>query len=239
MGLVRPRRGHAKRPPMIRIPFWLRVTLGVAAVGALALFFGRGHFTADGFREKVDEMSAFLAAYGAWMPLVYVALHVALSTVAPRLIMGTIAGVAFGLWSGLLWSMVGAMAGSLVGFWIARFIRGDTVVIEEITYLGIGPMLERAEAGGWRAIMFARLIPYIPNPVLNYALGATRVSLADYVLGSLLGMLPSGFVYANFGASGRYALGGGPGWVEPLAWGAALLLLALLLPKLMQRWIKP
>jgi hypothetical protein len=52
-------------------------------------------------------------------------------------------------------------------------------------------------------------------------------------------MLPTGFVYANFGASGRHALAGGPGWVEPLLWGAALLVLSMVLPRLMRCWIKP
>jgi len=222
---------------MTRIPFWLRALLGVAALGGLALAVGRMPLNLAEFKQRVDALSQWLVSYGAWMPAIYVALHVALSTVAPRVLMGTIAGVLFGLWGGLLWSMVGAMAGSLVGFWIARFVRGDALVVEHIPHLG--PLLERAEAGGWRTIMLARLIPYIPNPVLNYALGATRVGVGDYAIGSLLGMLPTGFVYANFGASGRYALGGGPGWAEPLAWGAALLALSFVLPRLMQRWIKP
>jgi uncharacterized membrane protein YdjX (TVP38/TMEM64 family) len=216
---------------MIRIPLWARFVLAALLLAAALVPAALGGFTAG-------EIGARLAGFGWWVPVFYLVLHVALTTMfVPRFVMGVAAGIVFGLWAGLAWSMVGAMAGAMLGFWLARLVKGDAFAVENLRR--VGPLLERAEAGGWRSVMAARLVPVIPHPILNYALGITRLGAGDYALGSFLGMVPSGFVYANFGASGRYALGGGPGWIEPLAWGAALLALSFLLPKLMQRWIKP
>lgn len=223
---------------MIRIPLWARLALAGLVIAAALLPVVLGYVTRANLEKLPDELNAALAGHGWWMPALYVLLHVALTTMGvPRFVMGVTAGIAFGLWIGLAWSMVGAMAGAMIGFWLARLLKGDAFAIEDMPRFG--PLLERAEAGGWRSVMMARLIPLIPHPVLNYALGITRLRVGDYAFGSFLGMLPTGFVYANFGASGRYALGGGPGWAEPLAWGAALLALSFILPKLMQRWIKP
>ena len=51
-------------------------------------------------------------------------------------------------------------------------------------------LIEGVEVEGWRFVNFTRLVPLFPFNPLNYALGLTRIRLADYVLASYLRMPP-------------------------------------------------
>lgn len=222
---------------MIKAPLWLRLLVVALLVGVVVLLVYPERLDL-GSTSSAARVKDLLVAYGAWAPAAFVALHVLLSIMfIPRVVMGIAAGLTFGFWGGMLWSMVGAMAGALVGFVLARYVRGDSLVVEEIPKLG--PLLQRAEAGGWRSVMVARFVPLIPHPVLNYALGLTRVGTGQYLLGTFLGLLPSGIAYTEFGASSRDALIGRPGWMLPLLGSVALLVASFALPKLARRWTGP
>ncbi|WP_157595673.1 TVP38/TMEM64 family protein [Plesiocystis pacifica] len=62
--------------------------------------------------------------------------------------------------------------------------------------------LDRAieDQGFWLCLLL-RMTPAIPNNILNYSLGVTRVRLSHYVLGSMLGMIPVTFMWAHIGAT--------------------------------------
>src|SRR5581483_10706488 len=163
----------------------------------------------------------------------FVAYHVAATLLfVPRIVMGVFAGALFGLWWGAQWSMVGALAGASAGFLIARYVNGGLWVPE--TMPRIGRWLERAEAGGWKAVAVLRLVP-VPHPITNYALGLTRIPLTTYLGGSLLGLIPSTFAYVDIGLGGRNAAFGLGGWTTPLLWGVGLLVFSALLSRLFKR----
>ena len=92
------------------------------------------------------------------------------------------------------------MLGAVAGFLIARYVNAG--LIEPRVMPRFGPVLQRAEAGGWRAVAALRLIPVLPHSVANYALGLTRLPLGAYALGSLLGQLPMTIAYVDLGAAG-------------------------------------
>jgi uncharacterized membrane protein YdjX (TVP38/TMEM64 family) len=98
-------------------------------------------------------------------------------------------------------------------------------------------VLKAAERGGWRIVAFLRLVPILPNTPVNYALALTRVSLPAYTFGTLLGQMPTSFVWSEVGASGNTALSGG-NWVVPTLLALALLAVSLVLPRLafLRRW---
>src|SRR5437660_8208362 len=106
---------------MIRIPLWARFVLAVLLLAAALVPVALGGFTLADLGHLAGEISTRLAGFGWWVPVLYVVLHVALTTMGlPRVVMGVTAGIVFGLWVGLAWSMVGAMAGAMIGFWLAR-----------------------------------------------------------------------------------------------------------------------
>ncbi len=201
------------------------LVLLVLAGGVLALTH-RGALDAAAIAET---LSGYRGA-----PLIFLAAQMVASLIFfPRTVLAVAAGAVFGVWWGTLWSSLGRVLGALAGFALARYVNGGLVDLESLKRLG--PVLLRAERGGWRAVAALRLIPLIPHTLSNYALGLTRLELGAYALGSLLGQLPMTVACADFGAAGQTLAAGKAGWLAPTLIGLAVLALSATLPRLLAR----
>lgn len=212
---------------MYRPPVWLRIAIValVVAGAAIALLAER--------TKDAAWIGGLIDDFGPFMPLIFVAAHVVASLIfVPRSVMAVVAGAMWGFWAASLWSLVGATAGATAGFLLARYVNAGLLVPEEMKR--IGPLLQRAESGGWRTVTLVRLIPILPHALTNYSLGLTRLRVFDYVLGSFFGLVPHTFLFVNLGITGRRALDGGA-WLEPMLWGLGFLGLTMLLPRLLRR----
>ncbi len=162
-------------------------------------------------------------------PLIFLGAHILASLLfVPRTVLGLVAGLVFGLFWGLVWAVLGSVLGAVAGFLVARYVNGGLIDLEHLPR--IGPILLRAEAGGWRAVTMIRLVPVFPHSLTNYALGLTQLSLGGYTVGSLLGQLPMTVAYVSFGAAGGQMAAGTGGWIAPIAVGAVALAASILLP---------
>jgi uncharacterized membrane protein YdjX (TVP38/TMEM64 family) len=174
------------------------------------------------------SIAAALAAAPA-TPLLFLAAHVLASLLfVPRTVLAVAAGLLFGMGWGLVWATLGSVLGAVAGFLVARYVNAGLIEPERMKRLG--PLLQRAETGGWRAVTALRLIPVIPHSLANYALGLTRLPVASYALGSFLGQLPMTVAYVDFGAAGERMMSGKADWLLPTVIGAAALALSILLP---------
>jgi uncharacterized membrane protein YdjX (TVP38/TMEM64 family) len=162
-------------------------------------------------------------------PAIFVGLQVVASLLfVPRTILGIAAGLIFGFTWGSFWALIGAEAGAAAGFAVVRWLGAGRFNLEDTPRLG--PLIERAEQGGWQAVALLRLFPGLPHGVVNSALGLTRISWRDYLVGSFLGMLPMTLAQVDIGAAGGLALTGGRGWIVALV-GALGILATYLLKK--------
>jgi len=196
------------------------------AVGLIAAWHERAALDPVALRNQ-------LAGYPA-TPLVFLALQVVASLLfIPRTLLAVAAALLFGAWWGIFWAALGATLGSVVGFLVARYINSGWLDLENLPR--IGPLLLKAESGGWRAVTALRLIPVIPHSLSNYALGLTRIGLGPYTAGSFLGQLPMTIAYVDLAAAGGRLAGGRTDWVLPVAIGAAALLISVVVPRLWKR----
>lgn len=214
---------------MIRYPFWLRGTLlGVLLVALAAAVIYRGQVHPAWLADVVDD-------YPAIMPVAFVAVHVVASLLfVPRNFMAVVAGGLFGAtWGGIV-SLAGAMAGAMTGFWVARWVNADLLRVEDLPR--VGPLIVRAERGGWRFVMVTRLLPVLPHALVNYVYGLSAISTRDYALGSLIGFVPQTIAFVKLGDAGANAATGALNG-ETLLWASALLLLSFAAPRLIpRRW---
>lgn len=212
---------------MYRPPAWLRIAIvALVVAGAAAALLAERTKDAAWIGGLIDD-------FGPFMPLIFIAAHVVASLAfVPRSVMAVVAGAIWGFWAASLWSLVGATIGAAAGFLLARYVNAGLLVPEDMKR--VGPLLQRAESGGWRTVTLIRLIPILPHALTNYSLGLTRLSVFDYVLGSFFGLVPHTFVFVNLGITGRRALDGGA-WLAPMLWGLAFLALTMVLPRLLRR----
>lgn len=110
------------------------------------------------------------------------------------------AGFAYGVALGtpIVWlaANLGAFAAFLLGRTVAReWIAGR--VRSNPRFAAIDRAVARQ---GLRVVLLTRLSPVFPFSLLNYAFGLTAVRLRDYVLGSLVGMVPGTLMYVYLGS---------------------------------------
>jgi uncharacterized membrane protein YdjX (TVP38/TMEM64 family) len=210
---------------------------GLRIVGRAALLLlviaGIGYAIANRHALDAASLAAAIGRYPA-APLVFLLVHTLASLVFfPRTVLGAAAGVLFGAWWGTVWAALGSTIGAVAGFLLARHLNAGLIDLEAMPRFG--PMLLRAERGGWRAVAVLRLIPVIPHSLSNYALGLTRLNLGAYALGSFIGQLPMTIAFTQFGAAGEEIAAGKAGWLVPTLIGASALVVTVIVPKLASR----
>ncbi len=134
-----------------------------------------------------------VAVYGA----VYVAATLLL---LPGSALTAGAGFAYGpLWGTLLASPVSVLAATL-SFALGRTVARGWVARRIADWPRFAAVDHAIGEDGFRTVLLLRLSPLFPFNLLNYGLGLTRVRPRDYVLGSLLGMLPGTALYVYLGS---------------------------------------
>ncbi len=182
------------RPPRRHLGLRLAV-LAVIFVGGVALF----RLTPLSEYAEPQVIADFFRGLGTpwWSPLVFVPLYAGgVAFGLPGTIPTLAGGAIFGVARGMLYNTIGANLGALLAFLLARYLGRDFVA--RILKGRAASLDEKIGEHGFGTILYLRLIPLVPFNALNFGAGISRVSLRDYVLGSLIGMLPGTLVYTYF-----------------------------------------
>ncbi len=178
-------------------------------------------------------ISGWIGSYPS-APLVFLGLQTGASLLfVPRTLFAVAAGLLFGTAWGIVWAALGGVLGAIAGFAIARYVNSGVIDLENNAWFG--PVLDRVQRGGWRAVALLRLIPIVPHSLANYGLGLTGIRLAPYVFGSLVGQLPLTVACVDLGAAGERLVLGRSDWLAPTVIGALALGLTLLIPAVSRR----
>jgi rhodanese-related sulfurtransferase/membrane protein DedA with SNARE-associated domain len=151
----------------------------------------------------------------------------------PGAIFAVIGGVLFGPVWGSLWNLLGGTLGATLAFLVARYIVGDWVRHKAGGL--IKRLIDGVDAEGWRFVAFVRLVPLFPFNLSNYVLGLTRIPLHQYIIATLVCMVPGAVAYTWLGHAGRGALTGEADTVRYGLLALGLLAAIALLPRLIGR----
>ncbi len=109
-------------------------------------------------------------------------------------------GVAGNFLLALSYVMVGTTLSGLISFGLARFFgtAGNTSnVTQERRWT---PYLARLRSNGFMAVLLMRLL-LLPFDPINYLAGFARVGWGAFALATVLGIIPTAFVFVSFGAA--------------------------------------
>jgi phospholipase D1/2 len=113
----------------------------------------------------------------------------------PITVLILVTAIVFGPILGSLYSFVGCLAGATVTYMIGLFLGQDFV--RKIAGRKWERVKRKIDQSGILAVATLRLLPVAPFTVINIVSGAFKVPLRDYILGSLLGLMP-GILIINF-----------------------------------------
>ena len=145
-------------------------------------------------------LKEWLAAKGAFAPFVYMitmALAVIISPI-PSLPLDIAAGAFFGPFLGTVYSVTGALGGAVVSFLLARYLGRE--FIERFLSGHINFCTECSDRFLTKVVFLSRLLPIVSFDVVSYGAGFTKMSLKNFTVATLIGMIPLTFVYNYFGS---------------------------------------
>jgi len=144
-----------------------------------------------------ERLRAFVREFGVAGPLVLIALQ-ALQVVAapvPGQVLAVAAGYLYGAWLGTLYNMVGITIGSTVAFWLSR--RYGRSYVESIVHEDALDRFDGIDDDHARlALLVFFLVPGLPDDVICFFGGLTRLPLWQLVALAIVGRAP-GFFLVN------------------------------------------
>ncbi len=152
-------------------------------------------------RGDVVFVRDYLRGFGAWAPVISALLMVFQSVAAPLpAFMITFAnGLLFGWAWGAALSWSSAMLGAAVCFAIARALGRP--IVEKL--VGGSSALEVSdlffERYGERAVLIARLLPFVSFDIISYGAGLTSMRFRRFWIATGIGQLPATLVYSYLG----------------------------------------
>lgn len=154
-----------------------------------------------GYWQK-DQFIALIEAGGMVSVLVsilFVAILVFFPIMPFFLVAGIIGGV-FGTWQGSLISLTGAVVGALIMFGMARFGFREWIQGYIQKYPKAKEYEGYFEQNAFLSILFFRVVPVIPSPLINILSGISKVSWFTFFAATLIGKIPSILVFTFVGS---------------------------------------
>lgn len=140
---------------------------------------------------SVDSMRRLVDAWGPLGPLVFMAIVIAGFFIpGPEILLVAVGGALFGPGRGFAYAWIASVVGTSATFLLVRYTAqgwAQRALAERFPRLRA--LDDRLERHGVATVVFLRLLLFLAPP-LNWALGASRVQVRDYVLGTAIGILP-------------------------------------------------
>ena len=181
-----------------------KILILLILIVAIAIFYSldlQRFLTLKSLKENRQALILTYQAYRAFFIIGFILIYTAQTALSlPGAAILTLAGGAiFGALMGTIWVNIGATTGALLAFLLARTLLRDWVLKR------FGQRMLSLDKGlnenGLSYLLFLRLVPLFPFFLVNLACGVTGLSIKTYLIGTMIGILPGSFVYANAGAS--------------------------------------
>lgn len=169
---------------------------------ALFFYFDLGRFlTLAALKANRQTLLDYYAAHKLIMVAGFMAIYIIQTALSlpGAAILSLAAGAIFGSVMGTVYANIAATFGATLAFLVTRYLLRDVVLNK------FGGKLEgmnrELEERGFSYLLFLRLVPLFPFFLINLAAGLTRLPLRTFFLGTMIGIIPGGFVFVNAGAS--------------------------------------
>lgn len=182
----------------------------IAAVSALCLLFGIVYLLNPAFfgnlwdvclSGDMHRVAAYINSFGPYAMAFSFFLVLCVNAIGfpPAMIFSAANALIFGIVPGIVLAWLAETVGVALSFVLLRFLFRDAAEDVISRHKSLRRLDELSGKRGFRAMLIARVIPYLPSGLLN-ALGAvSRMSFRDFTLAALIGKLPSTAIEAMIG----------------------------------------
>ena len=150
-------------------------------------------------------MQDFIAQFGDYAPLIFLLLASILPIfLFPPGIFSIIAGYLFGFKLGAILTITSAIVYTNVMFLISRYFARDYIekfLVHKLSLKEFNRIFGIKENKLAVFLIIFRLIPILPNSIVSYSYGLTRISFKNYFIANLIGLIPGRLIWLNFGST--------------------------------------
>ncbi|MFD2045477.1 TVP38/TMEM64 family protein [Ornithinibacillus salinisoli] len=108
-------------------------------------------------------------------------------------------GAKYGIWIGAVINWTGTVGASVIFFILARYFFVESFQRYIAKYEKIQKFDRIISQNAFIAVLFSRMIPIIPTPVVNIYSGLSTMLFRHYITATALGQIPGMIVYAYLG----------------------------------------
>lgn len=155
-----------------------------------------------GYDVNSENIRQYLNNFGIWGPLIFIIIYTFGTFFIPATPFMVAGGILFGLKYGLLYTLISGLLSSYIIFIISRKLGKEWVekILEHGYLRHLNEYNKRLETGAVWDIMLLRMTPIMPFNVLNILMGVSRITTQDYIIGTLLGLIPSNALTVYIGS---------------------------------------
>lgn len=175
----------------------------LALVVATVFFFALGldrYVSLDLVRENRELLTGFVGDQYVLSALTFILLYAVVTglSVPGAAVLTLSGGFLFGTVGGTAYAVIGATIGATAIFLAARTAFADVLRVR--AGKAIGMMREGFRRDAFSYMLFLRLVPAFPFFLVNLVPAFLGVSTRTYILATVIGIVPGGFVFASVGA---------------------------------------
>lgn len=108
-----------------------------------------------------------------------------------------LAGYCFGFYVGAAYNVAATVLACLVGFGLSRYAFRRR--FEQLFYARLEAVEQDIEHNGLYYFLSLRVVMVVPYFLINIIAGLSRLSFRDYLLSTVIGVIPASIIYANGG----------------------------------------
>ena len=189
--------------------FSMKTVKIIAALSIVALF-GAVHLIAPNFLPEVYELlkrgdiietAEYIKSYGSLAVAFSFLLTLFVNALGfpPAIIFSTANTLIFGIFWGIVISVIAETVGVTISFLLLRFFFRESArkIIAKNKFLSSADKYSSKK--GFKVMLIARMVPYVPSGLLNATGALSALSLSDYFFASLIGKFPSTGIEAIIG----------------------------------------
>ncbi len=150
---------------------------------------------------NMDSIRSYIQSYGKFSAIIFILIYTVrpLVLILPASLMSIIAGSIFNSYIALSLNMIGCFGSATLAFFLSRFL-GRSFVNKILKGKAL-TLNNNMGKYGFRIMTAMRLSFVFPYDPLSYAAGLTKIKYRDFILGTLIGILPEMVTYSLIGGN--------------------------------------
>lgn len=181
-----------------------RITFIIIVIGIIFIYYATGLnkiLTLEMLQENKEIFLSFVNNHYFISVLLFILLYIIATALSLPIasLLTLLGGFLFGTFVGGAYIVVSATIGAYIIYLLAKSILRDWCIKKIGNGKNIQKIQTELEQHGFNHLLFLRLVPLFPFFLVNIAPAFVKFKDRDYILATLIGIIPGTLVYANVG----------------------------------------